>query len=88
VATQGVNERRDRVRDPIRGTHLGQRSYPTAQTSRTYDRKSPLPYRFPSCRPGAVNIWVAGPNPAKAVVSRREKYLGSFAKPQPDSREA
>ncbi|HEX4112207.1 MAG TPA: hypothetical protein VH020_06695, partial [Stellaceae bacterium] len=32
------------------------------------------------------NSWVAGTSPAKAVVSRRDKYFGSLAKPQPDSR--
>ena len=47
------------VWDPIRVTHLGQRSRRPHHTGRTYDRNRPDPSKLPRpCEPGAVHIWI------------------------------
>ena len=49
------------VRDPIRATHLGQRSTRPHDKGRTYDRNRPDPPQLHRpCEPGAVHIWVPG----------------------------
>ena len=47
------------VWDPIRVTHLGQRSRRPHHKGRTYDRNRPDPSHLPApCETGAVHIWV------------------------------
>ena len=50
------------VWDPIRVTHLGQRSSRPHHKGRTDDRNRPDPSQLHRpCEPGAVHIWVPGP---------------------------
>ena len=54
----GLRPRQD-VWDPVRVTHLGQRSRRPHHKGRTYDRNRPDPSQLPTpCEAGAVHIWV------------------------------
>src|SRR6266481_5943398 len=59
-----------------RGSHLGQRSKPTASTGRTYGCKRSDQTSKTSCATGAVHIWV----PARASLGRDDGESDSIFK--------
>ncbi len=62
------------VWDPIRETHLGQRSCRPHHKGRTYDRNRPDPFPLQTpCDPGAVHIWLM------ALLARKPKKLAAVA---------
>src|SRR5208282_6812563 len=58
--------------EPIRGTHLGQRSYPTARKGRTHDRKRSDCLIMPNClakRGPSTHVSVVNLKPAQLISS-------------------